>query len=76
MQFDTQAYIQQKGILKSLEMFVDLLLHWGKVHNLSGAKEKDSIWKQIKDSLLPISFLQDFRTCIDIGSGAGFPLLF
>lgn len=63
------------NIIKSLEVFTNLLLRWGKIHNISGAKDRKAIQAQIEDSLLPINFLLPFQTCIDIGSGAGFPAL-
>lgn len=65
--------IRQDSKFKIIESYTDLLAQWSKIHNLTGAKNLDSINKEIFDSLLPIAFLKPFKTCIDIGSGAGFP---
>ncbi len=59
----------------AIATFSDLLMRWGRVHNLVGSTDYDSIKRNVNDSMLPISFLQPFDTCIDIGSGAGFPAL-
>jgi 16S rRNA (guanine527-N7)-methyltransferase len=55
------------------EQFTRMLLNWNKTHNLSGAKTDRDIEKHIFDSVYPLSFLDDFSNCMDIGSGAGFP---
>ncbi len=55
------------------EQFADLLLRWNTVHNLSGAKSRREVMDNIDDSLHPKAYLQDARTVLDIGSGAGFP---
>jgi 16S rRNA (guanine527-N7)-methyltransferase len=55
------------------EQFTRILLNWNKTHNLSGAKTDRDIEKHIFDSVYPLSFLDDFSSCMDIGAGAGFP---
>jgi 16S rRNA (guanine527-N7)-methyltransferase len=55
------------------EQFTRMLLNWNKTHNLSGAKNDRDIEKHIFDSVYPLSFLDDFSNCMDIGAGAGFP---
>ncbi|MDR1910722.1 MAG: 16S rRNA (guanine(527)-N(7))-methyltransferase RsmG [Helicobacteraceae bacterium] len=55
------------------DQFTRMALHWNKTHNLSGAKNDHDIEKHIFDSVYPLSFLGGFESCLDIGSGAGFP---
>ena len=50
-----------------------MLIAWGKVHNMTGAKTENDIYKHIYDSVFPLTFLSDFGMGLDIGSGAGFP---
>jgi len=56
------------------KIFIEKLLQWNRVHNLTGAKTKEEIEKNIKDSLYPLKFL-DIRPniALDVGTGAGFP---
>ncbi|MWV62419.1 16S rRNA (guanine(527)-N(7))-methyltransferase RsmG [Helicobacter saguini] len=65
--------IKQDSKFSTLESYANLVLKWAKIHNITGAKNLDSIHKEIFDSLLPTAFLKPFENCIDIGSGAGFP---
>ena len=60
---------------QKIEQFGEILLKWNKTHNLSGAKNKDEIDFQIKDSIYPLEFLGEFDTLLDIGSGGGFPAI-
>ena len=53
--------------------YASALLAWNKVHNLSGAGTLAELREHLFDSLYPLSFLEDFETALDIGSGAGFP---
>ena len=55
------------------EIFCNELLKWGKIHSLSGYKNKFQIKGNIEDSLYPLSFINPFKNALDIGSGAGFP---
>ncbi|BCZ18971.1 16S rRNA methyltransferase GidB [Helicobacter sp. NHP19-012] len=58
-----------------LDLFANLLLDWGGVHNLSGAKSRQDIERNIQDSLQVLDFIAPFQSCLDIGSGAGFPAI-
>ena len=62
-------------IEKDYEVFIDLILKYNKVHNITGAKDKAAVIDNIEDSLYPIKFLpiKNIKTAIDIGTGAGFP---
>jgi 16S rRNA (guanine527-N7)-methyltransferase len=57
------------------DQFTRMLLNWNKVHNLTGAKHAIEVERHIYDSVYPLVFLEEFRSAIDIGSGAGFPAL-
>jgi len=60
------------------EIFCDLLLRYNKTHNISGAKTKEAVLKNIDDSIYPLQYLEttSLKTAIDVGTGAGFPGLF
>ncbi|CCB80026.1 rRNA small subunit methyltransferase, glucose inhibited division protein GidB [Helicobacter bizzozeronii CIII-1] len=58
-----------------LDLFTHLLLEWGGVHNLSGAKNHQDIEHNIQDSLQVLDFIEPFKSCLDVGSGAGFPAI-
>jgi len=60
---------------KKYTVFIDLVLKYNKIHNITGAKNRAVIIENIEDSLYPIKFLplKDIKTAIDIGAGAGFP---
>jgi 16S rRNA (guanine527-N7)-methyltransferase len=56
-----------------LERFATLLHEWNQVHNLTGAKELESIYENIIDSLYPVTFITPPDSLLDVGTGAGFP---
>jgi 16S rRNA (guanine527-N7)-methyltransferase len=62
-------------IEKDYEVFIDLILKYNRIHNITGAKDKSAVIDNIEDSLYPIKFLplDNIKTAIDIGTGAGFP---
>jgi 16S rRNA (guanine527-N7)-methyltransferase len=70
----------EEAILK-LDLFIEILLKWNKVHNLTAFKNKEEVFqKGILDSLLILDGnvskniqLRDGMVIGDIGSGAGFP---
>lgn len=55
--------------------YCEELLTWGKTHNITGYKDKDSIIRNILDSIAPLEFIEDFKVALDIGSGCGFPAI-
>jgi len=57
------------------EQYITLLKQWGKVHNLSSAKEleQNAIELNIVDSIYVVKFLEDYKSFADIGTGAGYP---
>ena len=68
LEFDDMFYAR-------CEQYISLLKQWGKVHNLSSAKELelDAIYDNIVDSIYPIKFLDKYESFADIGTGAGYP---
>lgn len=60
---------------KHLATFGEELLKWNKIHNLTGASSIESVEENIYDSLYPIKFIDDFDSCLNIGSGGGFPAI-
>ncbi len=57
-----------------LDIFTQKLLEWNKVHNLTGAKTKEDVKKNIDDSLKGLKYLKgEYANALDIGTGAGFP---
>lgn len=72
-------YLEKESIkldedtIKKLERFAALLHEWNSVHNLTGAKTIQAIYKNILDSLYPLTFIQKPQNLLDVGTGAGFP---
>ncbi|MDA7847916.1 16S rRNA (guanine(527)-N(7))-methyltransferase RsmG [Sulfurospirillum sp.] len=60
---------------EKFDTFCNLILKYNRVHNITGAKDKPTVIENIEDSLYPIKYLalDDIKTAIDIGTGAGFP---
>jgi len=56
-----------------LEQFADLLHEWNQIHNLTGAKDLETIYENIIDSLYPVTFIGPPASLLDVGTGAGFP---
>lgn len=71
--FETNSLIYEDSFYKDIETFVQLLKKWGRVHNLSGNLDDQTIYENILDSLYPLSFIEDFKSFADIGTGAGYP---
>lgn len=78
---DVREYCLSLGITLSSEgaqklgAYASRLLEWNKIHNLSGASTLDSLKENIIDSLYPLRFVDSFTSCLDIGSGGGFPAI-
>ena len=74
-----QESIEQESIeiapshIAKLEQFAQLLHEWNAIHNLTGAKSIDAIYRNIVDSLYPLNFIKKPTTLLDVGTGAGFP---
>ncbi|MDX4027723.1 16S rRNA (guanine(527)-N(7))-methyltransferase RsmG [Aliarcobacter skirrowii] len=70
---EINSLIYEDSFYKDIETFVQLLKKWGRVHNLSGNLDDQTIYENILDSLYPLNFIEDFKSFADIGTGAGYP---
>ena len=60
--------------LRAFQVYMDELLRWNKVINLTAIEEESGIIiKHFIDSLTPLKFIRGSDFVLDIGSGAGFP---
>lgn len=57
----------------NIQRYKEQLHKWNKIHNLTGAKDDETLDDFIYDSLFPVSFLPHVNRLMDIGTGAGFP---
>ena len=58
----------------ALERYVALLTTWQRAHNLVSRGTLAEVWsRHVADSLQLLHHAPDFRTWVDLGSGAGFP---
>jgi len=57
----------------NVQKYKEHLFKWNKIHNLTGAKDEDTLNEFIYDAVFPVSFLPKVKTLMDIGTGAGFP---
>ena len=65
---------EPKDFIKKCKIFTELILKYNTVHNITGAKNKNQIGENIKDSIYPVKFVHaKLKNVIDAGSGAGFP---
>jgi 16S rRNA (guanine527-N7)-methyltransferase len=62
-----------RAALSRLERFAELLEEWNGVHNLTGARNREEIGRNIVDSLVPTTFVEAPESLLDVGTGAGFP---
>lgn len=57
----------------NIQKYKEHLYKWNKIHNLTGAKDEDTLNHFIYDAVFPVSFLPSVKNILDIGTGAGFP---
>ncbi len=57
----------------NIQKYKEHLFKWNKIHNLTGAKDENSLNEFIYDALYPVTFLPRVNSLMDIGTGAGFP---
>jgi len=57
----------------NIQKYKENLFKWNKIHNLTGAKDENTLNEFIYDAVFPVSFLPKVETLMDIGTGAGFP---
>ncbi len=58
---------------QKVQKYKEHLFKWNKIHNLTGAKNEQTLNEFIYDAVFPVSFLPKVDTLMDIGTGAGFP---
>ena len=59
--------------IEQLAEFGNKLEWWNKTHNITGARTKEAIVENIIDALIPVSFVSEPKSLLDVGTGAGFP---
>ncbi len=57
----------------NVQKYKEHLFKWNKIHNITGAKDEETINEFIYDAVFPVSFLPKVTSLLDIGTGAGFP---
>ena len=64
-----------KDFCSKVDLFTTLLLKYNQTHNITGAKTKEAVLKNVEDSVYPLNFLDvsALKQAIDVGTGAGFP---
>ena len=69
------AYALPDTFWHDVDLFSSLLLQYNQTHNISGAKTKEVVLKNVDDSIYPLQYLHvnELKRAIDIGTGAGFP---
>ena len=57
----------------NVQKYKEHLHKWNKIHNLTGAKDENTLNNFIYDAVYPVKFLPQVDSLMDIGTGAGFP---
>lgn len=71
MEFGVELTPAQLGLFR---VYLDELWEWNGRMNLTGLSRREGVVIElILDSLIPIPWLPDFGTLLDVGAGAGFP---
>ncbi|HIP55033.1 MAG TPA: 16S rRNA (guanine(527)-N(7))-methyltransferase RsmG [Sulfurimonas autotrophica] len=58
---------------QKVQRYKEHLFQWNRVHNLTGAKNEQTLNEFIYDAVFPVTFLPKVAKLMDIGTGAGFP---
>jgi 16S rRNA (guanine527-N7)-methyltransferase len=59
-----------------LDRYVDELIFWNRKMNLTGLSSRERIFNElVLDSIIPITYIVDKGSMLDVGSGAGFPAI-
>ena len=58
---------------QKIQKYKEHLFQWNRVHNLTGAKNEQTLNEFIYDAVFPVTFLPKVAKLMDIGTGAGFP---
>ena len=76
---DLKAILESDNIMLpdnffyNIQKYKEHLFKWNKIHNLTGAKDENTLDEFIYDAIFPLSFMPKVKTLMDIGTGAGFP---
>ena len=62
-----------ENFFHNIQIYKQHLQKWNRVHNLTGAKDEDTLDEFIYDAVFPVTFLPPVSSLMDIGTGAGFP---
>ena len=57
----------------NVQKYKEHLFKWNKIHNLTGARDDNTLNEFIFDAVVPVGFLPKVNSLMDIGTGAGFP---
>ena len=68
-----KALSVDRSAAAKLAAFVELLLHWNRVHNLTGVRDRDELIDRHLAESLALAPLIHGETVADIGSGGGLP---
>lgn len=61
------------NFFSNVQRYKEHLMKWNKIHNLTGARDSQTIDEFIYDAVYPVKFLPKCDSLLDIGTGAGFP---
>lgn len=62
------------GQISQYLLYIEELKKWSKRINLTALKDdRDIVVRHFLDSLIPLRYIKDVETILDIGTGAGFP---
>jgi 16S rRNA (guanine527-N7)-methyltransferase len=70
---EDEKIVLPKDFFFNVQKYKEHLFKWNKVHNLTGAKDEQTLDNFIYDAVFPVSFLPKVKNLLDIGTGAGFP---
>lgn len=59
--------------MEQFAKYAEMIEEWNQTHNIVGRLSREDIFENIFDSIYPLSFMEDFKSALDIGSGGGFP---
>ena len=62
-----------ENFFHNVQKYKEHLFKWNKIHNLTGARDAQTVDEFIYDAVFPVSFLPKVKSLLDIGTGAGFP---
>lgn len=72
-QLQKESILLPEDFFYKVQKYKEHLFKWNKIHNLTGAKDEQTLNEFIYDAVFPVSFMPEVKTLMDIGTGAGFP---